>query len=162
MAKLLARVVGERIELENRDELPADGTELHVERRPDVSTRVQWMAFAVFWVVCTLAGVLVRPDMPGLEYYGDQGTKSFIAGFTMFGLAALALTVFAATLPCPLLHKMLWLSWVCIPPTWFMFEYFWWFPKVTSFDRFKYGQQVATSVWAAGVAVTTARIWREK
>ncbi len=46
------------------------------------------------------------------------------------------------------------LTWTALPPAWFMFEFWYFFPKLgKSMDEFKYSQELAKSFWAGIAAV---------
>ena len=45
------------------------------------------------------------------------------------------------------------LTWSALPPLWFMFEFWYFFPKLgKSMEEFKYGQELAKSFWK-GIAI---------
>lgn len=60
----------------------------------------------------------------------------------------------------------MWFFWVIAPPFWFMAEYFCLFKQQgigTSFEAFKYGQDIASKVWLAVVTALSAYInYKEK
>jgi hypothetical protein len=88
-----------------------------------------------------------------------------MAALILFVSFYLAVRGFNDVLPEPGKHwppikkceTILLVFWVCVPPAWFWFEYFFLFKRVTNpapddFEKLKYGQDLASKIWLAVVS----------
>ena len=108
-------------------------------------------------------------DIPPL-YLGKRYHAQLFALLGVIGFVVNLMILFVAgSLMTKLEHKILSSfsvsTWVLLPPLWFFYEYFYYFPKYgnpsAGFERLKSVQDVSSKVWAA-VAVVLAGIYSAK
>ena len=97
----------------------------------------------------------------GINIY-PEGMRILVAGFIFYAIYGLLLSTWVLLrVKTTMLRRLVWWAWAVIPPLWFVVEYFFVYPAfaldpLSSFDAFKYGQGVASKLWAAGLAMASA------
>ncbi len=100
-------------------------------------------------------------------YRDDTLMPRVIRSFLVFGVVSLFTTIWALIrIRDKRLHAWLWLLWAVVPPLWFLAEYFVLFPflgkpDAEAFNMFRYGQESAAKLWAAGVAICTGALLKD-
>jgi hypothetical protein len=103
-------------------------------------------------------------DAPGLRQIYEGSIQSGIEIFIVTALMAVAITLWIIFFKDTLrLKYLLLVIWGIIPPVWFVVEYFFiYLPHgvAGSFDFFRYGQDVASKLWAAVFALVSIDLYR--
>jgi hypothetical protein len=143
---------------------------------PKVNRRSPVLAVLLFVVVNAAFSYLVECRLPepgcndqgaatsyGLCIYQEGWLPHFVQGFMLFGIIAALFTGYAIlTIDNIPFHATLWLLWSFIPPTWFLIEYFFLYPrysKPNTFEAFEFGQETAAKLWAVGVVAVGAYLY---
>ncbi len=103
-------------------------------------------------------------DAPGLRMIYEGSIQIGIDLFIIAGLAAVLMTLWIIFFKDTLRTKY-WLLviWGIVPPVWFVVEYFFlYLPHgvAGAFDFFRYGQDVASKLWAAVFALVSIDLYR--
>jgi hypothetical protein len=101
----------------------------------------------------------------GLDVYNSVAVQRFIVAFMAFGTLGAPITAFVLFgMKDTFVKIATWLMWAFMPPLWFVNEYFFVFPACGNpahFDHFKYGQDVSGKLWAVGVTVVSAVLYKQ-
>jgi hypothetical protein len=105
-------------------------------------------------------------DQPGMRIYYDGDSFYFIYLLIIFGLIAVAVTLYKLSNPHTTQKEkyLLLVAWAVIPPIWFVLEYFCLFLPYgveNSFKYFDYGQNVASKLWGAVSALIILVIYKD-
>jgi hypothetical protein len=103
-------------------------------------------------------------DAPGFRMVYEGAMRDGIYGFIIFGLLAVAATLWLLYKKNTLRTKYLLLViWGIFPPVWFVVEYFFIFLPYGvkgSFAFFQYGQDIASKLWAAVFALISIDLYK--
>ncbi|MGZ8165369.1 MAG: hypothetical protein ACXWTK_08400 [Methylobacter sp.] len=103
-------------------------------------------------------------DAPGFRMVYEGAMRDGIYGFIIFGLLAVAVTLWLLYKKNTLRTKYLLLViWGIFPPVWFVVEYFFIFLPYGvkgSFAFFQYGQDIASKLWAAVFALISIDLYK--
>jgi len=104
-------------------------------------------------------------DSPGFRAYYPEYLQIIIACLSVFAVIYLAYTLWllARKTTTKKIKITLLVSWIIIPPLWFYAEYFLIFIPhglTGTFEFFKYGQDVASKLWAAVVATISLSLYK--
>jgi hypothetical protein len=103
-------------------------------------------------------------DAPGFRMVYEGAMRDGIYGFIIFGLLAVAATLWLLYKKNTLRTKYLLLViWGIFPPVWFGVEYFFIFLPYGvkgSFAFFQYGQDIASKLWAAVFALISIDLYK--
>ena len=128
-----------------------------------VLTYVVWQ----FWVEKLVTAPVLsvtKTGQLGFEVYGKR-MRTGVEQFTLFALISLFISLYALFVVRSLaLHVCIWILWTISPPIWYLIEYFYFFPHFgvrEAFDNFKFGQDVSAKLWAAALAISSARLFQD-
>ncbi len=106
----------------------------------------------------------MKNDAPGFRMIYEGSIQNGINLFIIAGLIAAATTLWIIYYKNTLKGKYLLLAaWGIVPPVWFVIEYFFiYLPYGVSgsFEYFRYGQDVASKLWAAVFALISIDLYR--